>query len=329
MPSSNPKVSIGLPVYNGERYLREALDSILAQTYRDFELIICDNASTDATAAICTEYAAREPRIRYHRQSQNIGATANFNHAFALARGAYFKWAAHDDVLAPTWLEKCVAMLEQAPDAVLCQSLVELVDEQGVRLEEYDLTAFGTGSTRPSVRFAARLRPHDCQDIFAVIRSDVLRRTELIGYHLGGDRTLLIDLALLGRFLLVPEPLFLNREHPWRYKRQHRYPSSELAWVTPGQGQRSRFAGWRMLRTWVLCGKSLRSVHRRVAWGPERLRCYARLLASLRYRERWQYLLAEPLLLLDPKLVAKVKRIKRTVLRQDRAPAPASEPAPR
>ena len=329
MPSSNPKVSIGLPVYNGERYLREALDSILAQTYRDFELIVCDNASTDATAAICAEYAAREPRIRYHRQPHNVGATANFNHAFALARGAYFKWAAHDDVLAPTWLEKCVAMLDQAPDAVLCQSLVELVDEQGACLEVYDHTAFGTGSQSASVRFAARLRPLDCQEIFALIRSDVLRRTGLIGYHLGGDRTLLIDLALLGRFVLVPEPLFLNREHPWRYKRQHRYPSSELAWVTPGQGQRSRFASWRMLRTWVLCGKSLRSVHRRVAWGPERLRCYAQLLASLRYRERWQYLLAEPLLLLDPKLVAKVKRIKRTVLRQDRAPARASEPAPR
>ena len=109
MQSSTPKVSIGLPVYNGERYLREALDSILGQTFRDFELIICDNASTDETAAICADYAARDPRIRYHRQTHNIGATANFNHTFELARGAYFKWAAHDDVLAPTWLEKCVA----------------------------------------------------------------------------------------------------------------------------------------------------------------------------------------------------------------------------
>jgi glycosyltransferase involved in cell wall biosynthesis len=329
MQPSTPNVSIGLPVYNGARYLREAIDSILVQTYRDFELIVCDNASTDETATICAEYAAREPRIRYHRRTHNIGATANFNHTFELARGAYFKWAAHDDVLAPTFLEKCVAALDQAPDAVLCQSLVEVVDEQGACLEEYDHTAFGTDSQRAAVRFAARLRPHDCQELFGVIRSEVLRRTELIGYHLGGDRTLLIDLALLGRFLLVPEPLFLNREHPWRFKRQHRYPSSELAWFTPGQAQRSRFAGWRMLRTWVLCGKSLRSVHRRVARLPERLRCYAHLLASLRFRERWQYLLAEPLLLLDPRLVAKVKRIKRTLLRQDRAHTPASEPAPR
>jgi glycosyltransferase involved in cell wall biosynthesis len=328
MKPSVPKVSIGLPVYNGARYLREAIDSILAQTFKDFELIICDNASTDETPEICAEYAARDPRIRYYRQPRNIGATANFNHTFELARGVCFKWAAHDDVLAPTYLEKCVAALARAPDAVLCQSLVEIVDANGAWLEEYDHTAFGTDSHRASVRFAARLRPHDCQEVFGLIRSDALRRTELIGSHIGGDRTLLIDLSLMGRFLLVPEVLFMNREHPWRFKRQHRYPSSELAWFTPAQAQRG-LAGWRMLRTWVLYGKALQSVQRRVARRTERLRCYAHLIASVRFRERWQYLLAEPLLLLDPRLVARIKRIKRTLLRQDRAPAPASEPARR
>jgi glycosyltransferase involved in cell wall biosynthesis len=324
MQTSTPKVSIGLPVYNGERYLRAAIDSILAQTCRDFELIICDNASTDGTAAICARYAAQEPRIRYHRQPRNIGATANFNRTFELARGIYFKWAAHDDLVEPTYLEKCVAALEQAPDAVLCQSLVKIVDDQGEFLEEYDHTICGTDSQRASVRFAARLWPNDCQEVFGVIRSDALRRTELIGYHLGGDRTLLVDLALLGRFLLVPEVLFLNREHPWRFKRQHRYPSSELAWYTPDKAKRGKLSGWRMLRTWILYGKSLRSVHRRVETLPERLRCYAHLLASLRFRERSQYLLLEPLLLVDPRLVALVKRIKRAVLRpgQARAPGP-------
>jgi glycosyltransferase involved in cell wall biosynthesis len=336
MQPSTPKVSIGLPVYNGERYLRAALDSILGQTYRDFELIICDNASTDATAAICAEYAARDPRIRYTRHEQNIGATANFNRAFELARGVYFKWAAHDDLLEPTWLEKCVAMLDQTPDAVLCQSLVKLIDDAGECLEEYDHTAFGTDSPRPSVRFAARLRPHDCQEIFALIRAEMLRRTDLMGYHIGGDRTLLIELALMGRFVLVPEFLFLNREHPHRYKRQHRYPSTALAWFMPGGRRPGAFSGWRMLRNWVLYGASLRAVHRRVDRPVERLRCYGKLLASLRFRERWQYLPFEPLLLLDPTLVARVKRIKRAVLRQDRprTPAPpasaaASEPAPR
>jgi glycosyltransferase involved in cell wall biosynthesis len=329
MPSSSPRISIGLPVYNGQHYLRDAIDSILGQSYQDFELIICDNASTDETEAICTQYAAREPRIRYYRHARNIGATANFNRTFEHARGIYFKWAAHDDLLEPTYLEKCVALLEQTPDAVLCQSLVRIIDERGEPLEEYDHTAFGSDSESASTRFAARLRPHDCQEVFGVIRSDVLRDTSLIGYHLGGDRTLLIDLALLGRFVLVPEFLFLNREHPRRFKRQHRYPSSELAWYTPEKAKRGKLSGWRMLRNWILYGKALRSVHRRVETLPERLRCYGRLLASLRFRERTQYLLLEPLLLVDPRLVAKVKRIKRMLLRQDRAHVPASEPAAR
>jgi glycosyltransferase involved in cell wall biosynthesis len=322
MPFSNPKVSIGLPVYNGEAYLKGAIDSILDQTYQDFELIICDNASTDQTGAICKHYAAKDRRIRYYRQAQNVGATANFNRTFELARGVYFKWAAHDDLLEPTYLEKCVAMLDRTPDAVLCQSLVKIVNDQGECLEEYDHTAFGTDSPRASVRFAARLRPHDTQEVFGLIRSDALRRTTLIGYYLGGDRTLLIELALLGRFALVPEPLFLNREHPRRFKRQHRYPSSELAWFTPDKARRGRFSGWRMLRTWILYGTSLRSVHRRVEELPERLRCYFQLLASLRFRERTQYLPFEPLLLLDPRLVALIKSIKRSMLRQDRGPAP-------
>jgi glycosyltransferase involved in cell wall biosynthesis len=322
MPTSSPKVSIGLPVYNGEHYLRDAIESIINQTYQNFELIICDNASTDQTEAICTQYATKEPRIRYYRHAQNIGATANFNRTFELARGIYFKWAAHDDLLEPTYLEQCVAVLERTPDAVLCQSLVRIVNDQGECLEEYDHTAFGTDSPRASVRFAARLRPHDTQEVFGVIRSDVLRATKLIGYHLGGDRTLLIELALVGRFALVPEFLFLNREHPRRFKRQHRYPSSELAWYTPDKARRGKLSGWRMLRTWILYGTSLRSVHRRVEKLPERLRCYRHLLASLRFRERTQYLLLEPLLLLDPRLVALVKGLKRSMLRQDRSGAP-------
>ncbi|HEX5079557.1 MAG TPA: glycosyltransferase family 2 protein [Geminicoccaceae bacterium] len=322
MRTSNPRVSIGLPVYNGEHYLGGAIASILAQTFEDFELIICDNASTDATEAICQRYAASDPRVRYYRQPQNIGATANFNRTFELAHGGYFKWAAHDDLLEPAYLERCVAVLDRTPDAVLCQSLVKIINDQGDCLEEYDHTEFGTDSPKPSVRFAARLRPHDCQEVFGVIRSDVLRRTKLIGYHLGGDRTLLIELALMGRFALVPELLFLNREHPRRFKRQHRYPSSELAWYTPEKARRGKLAGWRMLRTWILYGKSLRSVQRRVESLPERLRCYRNLLLSLRFRERTQYLLLEPLLLIDPRLVALVKGFKRSMLRQDRSRVP-------
>ena len=99
-----PRVSIGLPVYYGEQFLTEALDAILTQTFDDFEVIICDNASTDRTAEISQAYAARDPRISYRRNRVNVGAMRNFNLAFRLSRGAYFKWWAADDLCMPTFL---------------------------------------------------------------------------------------------------------------------------------------------------------------------------------------------------------------------------------
>ena len=104
MNSSKPRVSIGLPVRNGARYLGEAVDSLLRQTYTDFELIISDNASTDQTEAICRAYVARDPRVRYYRSSQDVGLANNYNYLFIRARGEYFKWAAADDVHEPDYL---------------------------------------------------------------------------------------------------------------------------------------------------------------------------------------------------------------------------------
>jgi glycosyltransferase involved in cell wall biosynthesis len=115
-----PRVSIGLPVYNGENYLAETLDSILAQTFTDFEVIISDNASTDRTETICRQYAAQDRRIRYLRNTSNLGAAKNYNRVFELSQGEYFKWNGHDDPLAPVFLERCVAVLDRHPGVVLC-----------------------------------------------------------------------------------------------------------------------------------------------------------------------------------------------------------------
>src|ERR1051326_2036095 len=112
MSNQKPRVSIGLPVYNGQQFLEEAINSLLAQTYSDFELIISDNASTDATEQICRAHAAADPRIRYYRNDKNRGPVWNLNRVFELARGELFKWAAHDDVCAPTLVERCVEVLE-------------------------------------------------------------------------------------------------------------------------------------------------------------------------------------------------------------------------
>src|SRR5438128_3187989 len=110
-----PSVSLGLPVFNGEAFLVQVLESILAQTYGDFELIISDNASTDATPDICRVYAARDPRIRYVRNATNVGAARNFNRVFQLSTGEYYKLANADDVCAPTLVERCVAVLDTHP----------------------------------------------------------------------------------------------------------------------------------------------------------------------------------------------------------------------
>lgn len=110
-PSGGPAVSIGLPVFNGENYVREAIDSLLAQTFTDFELLVSDNASTDQTQSICEAYALRDPRVRYVRQDKNLGAGRNFEFVLDHARGTYFMWAAHDDTWAANWLEVLVAAI--------------------------------------------------------------------------------------------------------------------------------------------------------------------------------------------------------------------------
>ena len=126
-----PRVSIGLPVYNGEKFIREAIDSIFSQTFEDFELIISDNGSTDRTQQICQAYAAQDLRIRYYRNKKNIGAARNYNLVFELASGEYFKWAAHDDLCAPEYLERCVEILDRDPDVVLCYPKTSIIDEHG------------------------------------------------------------------------------------------------------------------------------------------------------------------------------------------------------
>ena len=137
METKPPKISIGLPVYNGANFLRPALDSILQQDYTDFELIISDNASTDETSQICQQYAADDRRIRFIRCESNIGAAGNFRKVFDLARSDYFKWATHDDIHLPGFLSRCVEVLGQSPPSVvLVAPRAELIDGEGKKLAE-------------------------------------------------------------------------------------------------------------------------------------------------------------------------------------------------
>ncbi len=229
-----PRLSIGLPVYNGERYLRETLESLLAQTWGDFELIISDNCSTDKTEAICSEYVEKDARIRYIRLPRNNGAVANFNSIVAHAKGEYFKWAAHDDLCAPTFLERCVEVLDKDPSVVLCHSETGLIDNAGQPLQAFDdgrmyyfdeagkIIYLGTdsptrklGSDRADERFkAVILQTNWVYEIFGVFRISALKRTGLMKAFYGGDKLLLAQIATMGRITIIPEKLFLNRRHP-------------------------------------------------------------------------------------------------------------------
>lgn len=213
MTQNQPLVSIGMPVYNGEKFIRAAIDSILSQTYSNFELIISDNNSTDGTAKICREYAARDERIYVHQNSHNEGAARNFNKVFNLSKGTYFKWAAHDDLIAPDLIEKCLIVLEQNPDFVLCHSQVRIIDEQGNFVRSYN-TKLQTDSLNPVKRCYELLFPHLNYQIYGVIRSSVLRQTRLYENYGYGEGVLTLELGLLGPFYEISEYLLFARKHP-------------------------------------------------------------------------------------------------------------------
>lgn len=246
--SSQPRVSVGIPVFNGEDYLAAALDSLLAQTYSNFEIVLSDNASTDDTQAICEDYAKRDYRIRYYRQPRNVGAAGNFNHTFELAHGEYFKWHAHDDVCAPTFLEHCVAGLDANPNAVLCCTKTCFIDAQGQHERDYEHPLDLETKTR-SERFLQFVLPgHIVVEIFGVIRSDVLRKTPLIAGYIGSDLVLLAELGLYGPFLVVSEYLFFHREHPQRSVYSHQDPKARTTWFDTSKSGKRAMPSWRLLK---------------------------------------------------------------------------------
>lgn len=214
MSERRPKISIGLPVFNGQRYLRESVDSLLAQTFEDFELILCDNASTDDTPNICREYAERDPRVRYHRNATNIGAIPNFNAVFEQSRGTYFKWAAADDRHAPQFLEKTAAILDADLSVVLAYGKTVLIDEAGQQIDSRPVNLTDAiDSPKPHARFRAALREEFCTPMFGLIRADVLQRTGLHRNFYSSDKVLIAELSLHGHFSRVDDFLFYRRCH--------------------------------------------------------------------------------------------------------------------
>lgn len=283
-----PRVSIGVPVYNGEQLIGAALDSLLAQTFEDFELIISDNASTDATEEICRAYAAKDRRIRYYRNERNIGVARNFNRVFELSRGQYFKWHSHDDMCAPTMVERCVEVLDQMPSVILCYARSTIIDEHGTTIQ-YHFEDCNLRSPSPYQRYKHyhyhNPRCRSCCAYYGLIRRSVLAQTPLMMPFIYSDANLLGELALRGEFYEVPEYLFWRRHHPsmatyaaptsydhwllYEPEKQRKALSSYPKWRRGYEQARSMIrAGWRM------CYEQVRSVTRVPMNGYDKARCY-------------------------------------------------------
>jgi glycosyltransferase involved in cell wall biosynthesis len=292
-------VTIGVPVYNGERLLPRALDSLLAQTFSNFEIIISDNASTDGTAEIGLDYARRDPRVCFVRQERNLGAALNFNYVFQQSHGRYFKWMAHDDVIDPTYLSVCVDALAADPAAVLCYTGTALINDDGTALY-FDLArqAFidryakpWYWSSRPDVetslpdpvpRFSSVvLRNGWCLEVFGLIRSDALRRSSLIGRYYGSDKILLAELATIGHFHADQRALFLRGCQP--EQSSYLTPQQQAAWI------RGSNKGITLDQAWMLLGL-IKAGWRRELTLPQRAACTGAVVRQALKAEKFKRL---------------------------------------
>jgi glycosyltransferase involved in cell wall biosynthesis len=283
-----------MPVFNGEKYLEETLESILAQTYTDFELIISDNASTDRTEQICLGYASKDARIRYYRNERNVGAPNNYNRVFKLSSSRYFKWAAYDDLLAPTYMKKCVDVLDKDPSVVLCHSKTGRIDEHGAVVGNYDHT-MRIDSQKPHERFGDLISILDpCWPIFGVMHRNILGMTPLHGSYMHADRNLLAEISLYGRMYEIPEYLFLRRDHPEAYTQRHRGQHQFATSMNKYSRQMSWWTNdsWTKFPTLKNFLEFLRSAGRVPLKRSERLLCYEQVYRWF-FREGWKLMYSD------------------------------------
>jgi glycosyltransferase involved in cell wall biosynthesis len=245
-----PKVTIGIPVYNAERYLGETLNALLGQEYGDFEIVISDNHSTDGTLALCEAHARSDSRIRLFRSEKNFGAVHNYNRVFREARGEYFKWAAADDLCRPSLLSKCVRVLDERADVVLAYPQTEIIDGNGAHLQYYN-DMLHLHEDCPVERFrTAMQRMGLCNAVCGLIRTSVLAKTQLIGKYIGADAMLLLELSLHGKFHEIPEPLFCRRMHADSYSAESSTQGMETFLAAGAKGAWNHVA-WSMMSDYM------------------------------------------------------------------------------
>lgn len=270
--SASLLVSIGLPVYNGETYLEQAVRSLLAQSYANFELIISDNCSTDSTEKICQALAREDPRILYSRTERNLGAAGNFNRVVGIANGDLFAWANHDDLWHPDYVSSCVAALLRDSKSVLAYAQSAKIDDTGEIIHALNCNLGLDGRTS----YQRLKRYHDifidldlrCAwskepieglwiPVYGVMHTPALRQTKLIGNYISSDTVLIEDLLLLGSFTEVDKLLFFKRDHQSRSMRDSEAYDARAVWFTGQPRARFILPRWRTLRERVVSAQTL------------------------------------------------------------------------
>ena len=239
------KVSVGIPVYNGEKWINETVGSILSQTYGDIEVIISDNATTDNTESICRDLSDKDSRVKYFRNDENIGVANNFNNVFYHSTGDYFKWSSVSDLIMPDFIEKCMDRFSCDDDiALVCPSTVLFNEEAGT--EEKYVDGLDVSSDSAVERFINYLENIKLNNIMnGVIKSEALKKTGLFKNFLAADVNMIAELALYGKLVYLPEYLFYRRmeeETATVYK-----PVDEvLAYYNPSRKNMMLFQYWMM-----------------------------------------------------------------------------------
>jgi len=276
-----------MPVYNGADFVAEAIRSVQAQTFTDWELVIADNASTDATLSICKEFAARDSRIRVYENDRNLGFAPNFNRVFLLSHGQYFSWISHDDAVGPEFVERCLAILESDSQTVLAFPRIAYVNECGKLLREQqalDLSVLGpTVSTRVGQLMKFEMQGTDifwCH--YGLIRRNVLEETQLQESYGGSDQTLILELAIRGQLRQFSAETFYRREHPGAATMRRGWTVLERAkFIDSADTRTFVFPYCRMLK------EHLSAIQRSDSSTTEKLRCHVAIFR--RFFSQWKY----------------------------------------
>ena len=248
MNASNPKISIGIPVYNGEKFIRKCIESVLQQTYKNFELIISDNASTDSTSKICEEYLRKDNRITFVRQNKNMGQNWNFNFLLEKANGEYFVWVAVDTIILPEFIEKNIAVLESQDKTVGCISKIkidhtyvdkfktekEILKKVGLVYRPYDTLPI-TGNYMERIRKYLKHFPWEM--FYSVYRTEALRKSFVHDFFIGHDAGLVLsvlkhgEIQVINQFLLESFPSGTSSEGMMQLT--HKIAKSNTARIFP------------------------------------------------------------------------------------------------